>query len=51
MALVSLNLRSACVAVGQVDFRLTIRADNALRNALIDSFSMRNFVPGKQSGA
>jgi len=28
----------------------TIRTDNALRNALIDSFSMRNFVPGKQSG-
>jgi adenosine deaminase len=45
MALVS---SSACVA-GQVDAS-TIRADNALRNALIDSFSMRNFVPGKQSG-
>lgn len=28
----------------------TIRTDNALRNALVDSFSMRNFVPGKQSG-
>jgi adenosine deaminase len=26
-----------------------IRTDNALRNALIDSFSMRNFVPGRQS--
>ena len=25
------------------------RTDNALRNALIDSFSMRNFVPGRQS--
>jgi adenosine deaminase len=27
-----------------------IQTDNALRNALIDSFSMRNFVAGKQSG-
>ena len=26
-----------------------IRTDNTLRNALIDSFSMRNFVPGRQS--
>jgi len=26
-----------------------IRTDNSLRNALIDSFSMRDFVPGKQS--
>jgi adenosine deaminase len=26
-----------------------IRTDNSLRNALIDSLSMRNFVPGKQS--
>jgi adenosine deaminase len=34
---------------GMVDVA-TIRTDNALRNALIDSFSMRNFVPGKQSG-
>ena len=25
------------------------QTDNTLRNALIDSFSMRNFVPGKQS--
>jgi adenosine deaminase len=27
-----------------------IQTDNALRNALIDSFSMRNFVAGRQSG-
>ncbi len=27
-----------------------IETDNNLRNALIDSFSMRNFVAGKQSG-
>jgi adenosine deaminase len=39
---------STCMP-GQVD-AATIRMDNALRNALIDSFSMRNFVPGRQSG-
>jgi adenosine deaminase len=39
---------STCKA-GQVD-TATTRNDNTLRNALIDSFSMRNFVPGKQSG-
>ncbi len=33
---------------GQVDAAQT-QTDNALRNALIDSFSMRNFVPGRQS--
>ena len=33
---------------GQVDAAQT-RTDNALRNDLIDSFSMRNFVPGRQS--
>ena len=33
---------------GQLDAAV-IRTDNALRNALIDSLSMRNFVPGKQS--
>jgi adenosine deaminase len=33
---------------GMIDVA-TIRTDNALRNALIDSFSMRNFVPGRQS--
>ena len=37
----------AC-APGQVDAAAT-QTDNTLRNALIDSFSMRNFVPGKQS--
>src|SRR5579863_8838234 len=39
---------SACKS-GQPD-AATIRSDNDLRNALIDSFSMRNFVPGKESG-
>ena len=34
---------------GQVEVA-AIRTDNALRNALIDSFSMRNFVSGRQSG-
>ncbi len=29
---------------------VAIETDNNLRNALIDSFSMRNFVAGKQSG-
>src|SRR5579862_2235023 len=38
---------SACPA-GQVDAAMT-QTDNTLRNALIDSFSMRNFVPGPQS--
>jgi adenosine deaminase len=33
---------------GLVDAAAT-RTDNTLRNALIDSLSMRNFVPGKQS--
>jgi adenosine deaminase len=36
-----------CTA-GEVD-AATIRTDNSLRNVLIDSLSMRNFVPGKQS--
>lgn len=36
-----------CTA-GQVEAS-AIRTDNTLRNALIDSFSMRNFVPGRQS--
>ncbi len=44
MALLS---TSACKP-GQPD-AATIRSDNDLRNALIDSFSMRNFVPGKES--
>src|SRR5580658_3375491 len=35
-------------APGQVD-AATIRTDNTLRNALIDSLSMRDFVPGKES--
>jgi adenosine deaminase len=38
---------STCMP-GQVD-AATIRTDNPLRNALIDSFSMRNFVPGTKS--
>src|SRR5580692_10149209 len=33
---------------GLVDAAM-IRTDNTLRNALIDSLSMRDFVPGKQS--
>ena len=36
-------------APGLVDAAVT-QTDNTLRNALIDSFSMRNFVAGKQSG-
>jgi adenosine deaminase len=45
------KLAMALVACGpgMVDVA-AIQTDNALRNALIDSFSMRNFVPGKQSG-
>lgn len=39
---------AACSA-GQPEVA-AIETDNALRNALIDSFSMRNFVPGRQSG-
>jgi adenosine deaminase len=35
-------------APGQVD-AAAIRTDNTLRNALIDSLSMRDFVPGKES--
>jgi len=42
-------LSTTTCAAGQVD-AATIRSDNDLRNALIDSFSMRNFVPGKESG-
>lgn len=38
---------SSCMP-GQVD-AATIRGDNTLRDLLINSFSMRNFVPGKQS--
>jgi adenosine deaminase len=33
---------------GEIDAAQT-QSDNTLRNALIDSFSMRNFVPGRQS--
>ena len=39
---------SVC-APGQID-AAAAQTDNTLRNALIDSFSMRNFVPGRQSG-
>ncbi len=38
---------ATCVA-GQVDAALT-QTDNALENAMIDSLSMRDFVPGAQS--
>jgi adenosine deaminase len=40
-------VRPPCAA-GQPDAAVT-QTDNELRNALIDSFSMRNFVPGAQS--
>ncbi len=45
----ALALAPAPCSPGQVDAAAT-ETDNTLRNALIDSFSMRNFVPGRQSG-
>ena len=42
-------LETSTCKPGQPD-AAAIRTDNDLRNALIDSFSMRNFVPGKESG-
>jgi adenosine deaminase len=41
-------VRNPCAA-GQVDAAET-QSNNDLRNALIDSLSMRNFVPGRESG-
>lgn len=49
MALASPTTPAGACGPGQVDASAT-QSDNTLRNALIDSFSMRNFVPGKQSG-
>ncbi len=42
-------LPTTTCSAGQVD-AAAIRTDSALRSALIDSFSMRNYVPGRQSG-
>jgi len=42
-------LETSTCKPGQPD-AAAIRSDNDLRNALIDSFSMRNFVPGRESG-
>ncbi len=49
LALVEATAPGGACAPGQVDAAAT-QTDNTLRNGLIDSFSMRNFVPGKQSG-
>ena len=46
-ALVARPVSGECMA-GQVDAALT-QTDNALRSAMIDSFSIRDFVPGEQS--
>ena len=48
MALVSPPAAGGC-GPGLVDASAT-QTDNGLRNALIDSFSMRNFVAGRESG-
>ena len=49
LALIAPSATGLKCAPGQVD-AATTQTDNTLRNALIDSFSMRNFVPGRQSG-
>jgi adenosine deaminase len=49
LVLVAKPAQYATCPVGSVGAR-AIESDNALRNALIDTFSMRNFVAGKQSG-
>jgi adenosine deaminase len=49
LALVSRPLKAATCPPTQ-PAASTIQTDNNLRNALIDSFSMRNFVTGRQSG-
>jgi adenosine deaminase len=49
MALASRPSADAACPASQADVA-AIKTDNTLRNALIDSFSMRNFVAGKQSG-
>jgi adenosine deaminase len=49
LALVARPTTGAECILGQEDAALT-QTDNALENAMIDSLSMRNFVPGVQSG-
>jgi adenosine deaminase len=49
LALTARPAGSVGCAAGQVE-AAAIQSDNNLRNALIDSFSMRNFVAGRQSG-
>lgn len=49
LELVSKPAQYAACPAGAVDAS-AIQSDNGLRNALIDTFSMRNFVAGKQSG-
>jgi hypothetical protein len=49
LALVSKPTQYAMCPSGTVDAS-AIQTDNALRNSLIDTFSMRNFVKGRQSG-
>ena len=48
LALVTPPAQGSACAAEQVDASVT-QTDNTLRNALINSFSMRDFVPGKQS--
>ena len=49
LALVGKSASYTACPSGTVDVS-AIQSDNALRNALIDMFSMRNFVAGRQSG-
>ena len=49
LALVGKAASYAACPAGTVDAS-AIQSDNGLRNALIDMFSMRNFVAGRQSG-
>lgn len=49
LALVTPTAPGGSCGPGQVEASAT-ETDNELRNALIDSFSMRNFVAGRQSG-
>ncbi len=49
LALVSRPAQATACSAGQAE-AAAVRTDNALRNALIDSFSMRNFVAGRESG-
>jgi len=49
LSLVSKAAQYAPCPAGSIDSS-AIQSDNGLRNALIDTFSMRNFVAGRQSG-